>query len=107
MFLVRSGAIDGVIDWDPMTRDADINNLAAAIFTGLEEIGAAAKREVLENPEVANDYVAKVRTERPHKQAFEKLQKDACFRFDQEIDNFCTHPTRPTEFRPYIEEYTT
>ncbi len=86
--LYRSGAIDGVIDWDPMDKDAELANLSAAIFTGLEKIAAAAKQEVLENPLVANDYLAKVRTERPHKQAFEKLQREANFLVDREVSDF-------------------
>lgn len=86
--LYRSGAIDGVIDWDPMDKNADLDMLAGAIFTGLEEIAAAAKSEVLENANVASDYLAKVRTERPHKQTFEKLQRDADFTVDPAVSDY-------------------
>lgn len=79
--LYRSGAIDGVIDWDPSDADglANNDNLVAAIFTGIQEIEADAKREVLENPIIAGNYLDGVRTEKLHKQNFEALQKAACF----------------------------
>lgn len=86
--LYHSGAIDGVIDWDPMDKDASLNDLTAAIYTGFEQVAAAAKSEVLENSAVAADYLAKVRTERPHKQSFDRLQREADFIVDQGVADF-------------------
>lgn len=80
--LYRSGAIDGVIDWDPSDSAEAITeneNLVAAIFTGIQEIESDAKREVLENPKVAGDYINNVRTEKLHKREFDALQKAANF----------------------------
>ena len=86
--LYHSGAIDGVIDWDSSDASPELDNLIAAIFTGIENIEADAKREVLENPKVAADYVNKVTTEKPHKASFETLQRAADFRVEQEIGDF-------------------
>jgi len=86
--LYHSGAIDGVIDWDPSDETAVFDNLVAAIFTGLEQIEADAKREVLENSNVATDYVAKVRTERTHKAEFEELQRAANFTAEPKVGDF-------------------
>ncbi len=73
--LFRRGVIDGVIDWDPSDKSAGIDNLLAAIYTGIELIEADAKREVLENPKVAADYLHKVRTEKMHKADLDELQR--------------------------------
>ena len=86
--LYRSGAIDGVIDWDPSDKKSDFNNLTAAIFTGIQQIEMDAKREVLENPNVAADYVRKVRTEKTHKADFEELQRAANFVVDKGIGGY-------------------
>ncbi len=86
--LYRSGAIDGVIDWTPQAKSEDTANLVAAIFTGIQEIEVDAKREVLENPLVAADYVNNVRTEKLHKQAFSDLQKAAHFELYGELSEF-------------------
>ncbi len=89
--LYRSGAIDGVIDWDPSDdKDAITENgaLVASIFTGIEEIETDAKREVLENPKVAADYVDNVRSEKLHKQSFEALQKAANFQLYKELSEY-------------------
>jgi len=89
--LYRSGAIDGVINWDPSDSDKAINEnikLVAAIFTGIEEIEADAKREVLENPKVAADYIDGVRSEKLHKHEFEALQKAANFELCKELSEF-------------------
>ena len=60
--LYRSGAIDGVIDWDPSDNKNEVTaessaKLVAAMFSSIEEIEADAKREVLENDRITNDYV--------------------------------------------------
>ncbi len=88
--LYQSGAIDGVIDWDPSDENGidEISNLVAAIYTGVEEIEADAKREVLENPNVTSDYVRRVRTERTHKGEFEELQRAANFKVDPNVGDF-------------------
>ncbi len=89
--LYRSGAIDGVIDWDPIdNKEAVINNasLVASIFTGIQEIEADAKREVLENPKVTADYVSNVRSEQLHKHSFDALQKAANFRLYKELSEY-------------------
>ena len=86
--LYKNGAIDGVIDWKPDTKEEDNSNLVAAIFTGIQQIEFDAKREVLENPLVAADYVNNVRTERLHKQSFEELQKAAHFELYGELSEF-------------------
>jgi len=90
--LYRSGAIDGVIDWDPIgEKDGesdDNSNLVAAIFSGIKEIEAEAKREVLENPKVAADYLENVRSERLHRDAFAELQKSADFKLYGELSEY-------------------
>ncbi len=89
--LFRSGAIDGVIDWDPSDSDTALTqnqNLVAAVFTGIQEIEADAKREVLENPKVAADYVDSVRSEKLHKREFENLQKAANFELCRELTEY-------------------
>ena len=86
--LYRSGAIDGVIDWDPISKDANVSNLVAAICSGFEQIDQAAKAEVLENAYVASDYLAKVRTEKPHKQSFDKLQRESGFTVDPQVSDY-------------------
>ncbi len=86
--LYKSGAIDGVVDWKPELNSEDSTNLVAAIFTGIQEIEKDAKREVLENPLVAADYVNNVRTEKLHKKAFEELQKAAQFELYGELSEF-------------------
>ncbi|MFT5571321.1 MAG: acetyl/propionyl-CoA carboxylase alpha subunit/acetyl-CoA carboxylase beta subunit [Cryomorphaceae bacterium] len=88
--LYRSGVIDGVIDWDPSDDDglSKNDNLVAAIFTGIEEIEADAKREVLENPMVAANYWENVRSEKLHKQSFEALQKSADFDLYGELSEY-------------------
>ncbi|RBP51539.1 biotin carboxylase N-terminal domain-containing protein [Arenicella xantha] len=86
--LYRSGAIDGVIDWDPSDKEDDKSNLVAAIFTGVQQIEADAKREVLENAKVGNDYLANVRTERLHRDSFDALQKAAKFELYGELSEY-------------------
>ncbi len=95
--LYNNGAIDGVIDWDPSDEKKDekngienegLQNLVAAIFTSVEEVEADAKREVLENPNVASDYVDKVRTERTHQPHFAELQRAANFLVDPSIGDY-------------------
>ncbi len=89
--LYRSGAIDGVIDWDPSdSNDAVTENgkLIASIFTGIEEIETDAKREVLENPKVAADYVNNVRSEKLHKHSFDALQKAANFELYKHLSEY-------------------
>jgi acetyl/propionyl-CoA carboxylase alpha subunit/acetyl-CoA carboxylase beta subunit len=89
--LYRSGAIDGVIDWDPSDSSEAITdnaNLVAAIFTGIQEIEADAKREVLENPKVAADYISNVRSEKLHKHSFDALQKAANFQLYKELSEY-------------------
>ena len=86
--LYHSGAIDGVIDWDPSDDKPDVNQLIAAIYTGIENIEADAKEEVLRNPKVTEDYVRKVSTEKPHKKSFEKLQRAADFTVENSINNY-------------------
>ncbi len=86
--LYRSGAIDGVIDWKPEADSEEVDNLVSAIFTGIQEIEADAKREVLENPLVAADYVNNVRTEKLHKKAFDELQHAANFELYGELAEY-------------------
>lgn len=88
--LFRSGVIDGVIDWDPSDQDGLTANdkLVAAIFTGIQEIEADAKREVLENPKVAANYLDNVRTEKLHKKNFDELQKATGFELYGELAEF-------------------
>ncbi|MFT6408944.1 MAG: acetyl/propionyl-CoA carboxylase alpha subunit/acetyl-CoA carboxylase beta subunit [Arenicella sp.] len=89
--LYRSGAIDGVIDWDPSdSKDAvtENANLVASIFTGIQEIETDAKREVLENPKVTADYVSNVRSEKLHKHSFDALQKAANFQLYKELSEY-------------------
>jgi len=84
--LYRSGAIDGVVDWQPSNEDN--TNLVAAIFSGIQEIESDAKREVLENPKVAADYLNNVRSEKLHRDAFAELQKSANFELHGELSEF-------------------
>jgi acetyl/propionyl-CoA carboxylase alpha subunit/acetyl-CoA carboxylase beta subunit len=89
--LYRSGAIDGVIDWDPSDSQEAVTentNLVASIFTGIREIEADAKREVLENPKVAADYFGNVRSEKLHKHSFDALQKAANFELYKELSEY-------------------
>ena len=86
--LYRSGAIDGVVDWDPSDNSDDNSNLVAAIFTGVYEIEADAKREVLENPSVAADYLDNVRTEKLHRNTFAELQQAADFELYGELSEY-------------------
>ncbi|MBT8114466.1 MAG: hypothetical protein KJP04_03755, partial [Arenicella sp.] len=86
--LFRRGVIDGVIDWDPSDKSAGIDNLLAAIYTGIELIEADAKREVLENPKVAADYLHKVRTEKMHKADLDELQRDANFSIEPSVGDY-------------------
>jgi len=86
--LYHGGAIDGVIDWSPGDKGAVLDKLIDAIYTGLENIETDAKREVLENPHVSADYLAKVRTEKPHKINFEELQRAANFSVMRGISDF-------------------
>jgi len=89
--LYRSGAIDGVIDWDPSDSSEAVTenaNLIASIFTGIQEIEADAKREVLENSKVAADYIDNVRSEKLHKRSFENLQKAANFELYNELSEY-------------------
>jgi len=89
--LYRSGAIDGVIDWDPSDDKEAVTenaNLVASIFTGIQEIEADAKREVLENSKVAADYVDNVRSEKLHKHSFDALQKAANFELYKELSEY-------------------
>ena len=79
--LYQSGVIDGVIDWDPSDQQdaTDTATLASAIITGIQQIEADAKREVLENAQVTNNYVDKVRSEKLHKNEFNALQQATGF----------------------------
>ena len=86
--LYQSGAIDGVIDWDPSDTSSVMDNLVAAIFTGLEQIDASAKQEVLENPKVVADYLAKVSTEKPHKAKLQEMQKAANFYPEKSVADY-------------------
>jgi len=86
--LYRSGAIDGVIDWDPSDKGTANTNLVAAMFSAITEIEADAKREVLENPKVTADYVDNVRSEKLHKQEFDALQKAANFELYSELSEY-------------------
>jgi len=90
--LYRSGAIDGVIDWKPALAGEDIgennDNLTAAIFTGIQEIEADAKREVLENSLVTAHYVDNVRSEKLHKLEFDALQKASGFKLYGALSEF-------------------
>jgi len=86
--LYRSGAIDGVIDWDPSDNDDSNANLVASIFSAIEEIEKDAKREVLENDKISQDYANNVRTEKLHKKEFDALQKDANFELYGELSEY-------------------
>lgn len=86
--LYRSGAIDGVIDWDATTGIDQAQSVVNAIVTGIQAIECDAKREVLENPLVADDYVDGVRTEKVHKKALEELQKAAGFELYGELSEY-------------------
>ena len=86
--LYHRGAIDGVIDWDASDTPLDQENLVAAIFSGIEEIEADAKREVLENPKVAADYLRKVRTEKMHKARLDDLQRAANFNIERSVGDY-------------------
>ncbi|NND80921.1 MAG: ATP-grasp domain-containing protein [Gammaproteobacteria bacterium] len=86
--LYTSGAIDGVIDWDPADENPALEKLMSAIFTGIEQIEADAKREVLENPQVTNDYVRKVRTEKTHKADLAELQRAANFKLERNVGDY-------------------
>ena len=80
-----------MIDWDPNDSDTALNDndkLVAAIFTGIQEIEADAKREVLENAKVAADYIDGVRSERLHKREFDTLQKAANFELYKELTEY-------------------
>lgn len=91
--LYRSGAIDGVIDWDP-SNDSDIksnyasNNLVAAMFSAITEIENDAKREVLENRKITSNYVSNARTEKLHQKEFNALQKAANFEIYGELSEY-------------------
>ena len=86
--LYRSGAIDGVIDWDPSGNDESNANLVAAMFSAIEEIESDAKREVLENDRITDDYVSNVRTEKMHKKELDALQKAANFELYGELSEY-------------------
>ena len=86
--LYHSGAIDGVIDWDPSDTEPNFDNFIAAIYTGLDNIEKDAKNEVLTNPNVTQDYLRKVSTEKPHKMHFEELQRAAHFIVDGPIADY-------------------
>ncbi|MEM7360704.1 MAG: biotin carboxylase N-terminal domain-containing protein [Pseudomonadota bacterium] len=86
--LYASGAIDGVIDWDPSDDKADIGKLLAAIYSGILHIEADAKREVLENPIVTANYLDQVRTEKLHKHDFDALQQATNFKLHGEIGDY-------------------
>jgi len=86
--LYRSGAIDGVIDWDPSDNDDSNANLVAAIFSSIEEIESDAKREVLENDKISQDYTNNVRTEKLHKKELDALQKAANFELYGELTEY-------------------
>ena len=91
--LYRSGAIDGVIDWDPsdtkneVTPDSSLK-LVAAIFSAVEQIESDAKREVLENDLITNDYLDNVRTEKLHKKELDSLQDAAGFKLHGELSEY-------------------
>lgn len=86
--LYSSGAIDGVIDWDPSDESTEITNLIAAIYSGIQHIEADAKREVLENPKVTANYIDQVRTEKLHKHDFDALQRVTNFKLQGEISDY-------------------
>ncbi|MBX2848785.1 MAG: ATP-grasp domain-containing protein [Acidiferrobacterales bacterium] len=86
--LYHSGAIDGIVDWDPNDEEPNIENLLATIYTGLENIEADAKAEVLRSTRVIEDYVRNVRTEKPHKKNFEELQRAANFTVEGSVSNY-------------------
>jgi len=91
--LYRSGAIDGVIDWDPSDTNNELNSesntqLVAAMFSAVEQIETDAKREVLENDDITHDYVSNVRTEKLHKKEFDALQKAANFELYGELSEY-------------------
>jgi len=89
--LYRSGAIDGVIDWDPNDSQealSDNGNLVGAILTSIQQIEANAKAEVLENSLVTEDYINNVRTEKLHKPQFDALQSAAGFKVCGELTEY-------------------
>lgn len=86
--LYHSGAIDGVIDWDPNDENTDVKNLQAAIYSAVQHIEADAKREVLENPKIALNYLHQVSTEKLHKHNFDALQQATNFKFHSEISDY-------------------
>ena len=91
--LYRSGAIDGVIDWDPSDNNNEVSaesslKLSAAMFNAVEQIEADAKREVLENDRITNDYVNNVRSEKLHKKELDALQKAANFELYGELSEY-------------------
>jgi len=86
--LYRSGAIDGVIDWDPSDNGDSNTNLVAAMFSAIEEIEADAKREVLENEKISIDYTNSVRTEKLHKKELDALQEATNFELYGELTEY-------------------
>lgn len=89
--LYQKGVIDAVIDWDPSdSKEAIIENtnLVSAIFTSIQEIEANAKREVLGNPLISDDYLNNVRTEKMHKRQFDALQEAADFDLSGELSEY-------------------
>lgn len=86
--LYQRGAIDGVLDWDPADDGDDISNLVSAIFTGIEQIEAAAKAEVESNPLVSRDYVNSVHADQQHQSGFNELQRAANFYLSRGVSNF-------------------
>ena len=86
--LYASGAIDGVIDWDPSDLNPDSDKLIAAILSGITHIEADAKREVLENPIISANYIEQVRTEKLHKHDFDALQVATNFKLNGEISDY-------------------
>ena len=97
--LYASGAIDGVIDWDPIDKNSNLDNLSKAILSGVANIEIDAKREVLENESVITDYVNRVRTEKIHQPLLDALQSETDFPFKGELTS---HPSVYTHAISYL-----
>ncbi len=86
--LYQRGVIDGVLDWDPCDEGDTTDNLAAAIFTGIEQIEAAAKVEVECNALITRDYINSVQADQQNRPGFNELQRAADFYLNKGVSNY-------------------
>ncbi|OED39636.1 hypothetical protein AB833_14665 [Chromatiales bacterium (ex Bugula neritina AB1)] len=86
--LYSRGAVDGVLDWDPMDETEGGDILAAAIFTGVEQIELAARDELKCNPLVLEDYANSVSSHIDESEKLKELQAAAHFNLHNGVGGF-------------------